>query len=102
MPQTIVAVEEEGECKESLEANLNSKRPSSNGSHHRLRLEVPASVRSNEVGYAEEVERSGENDGGQAVETRGVPGDLRLVDGEMRGDGAVETLFGEDLGVGSV
>jgi hypothetical protein len=58
---------------------------------------VPSGDWGREVRKAEEVEGSRENDGGQAVEARAVPGDLRFVDGEMRGDGAMEALFGEDL-----
>jgi hypothetical protein len=91
MPESIVAVVEKRERKEGLEAHLDRQRPRRHRRNHRLRLH-------GQVREAEQVERSGENDGGQAVEAGTVPGDLRLIDGEMRGDGALETLFGEDLG----
>jgi hypothetical protein len=58
---------------------------------------MPSGVWGSEVGKAEEIEGAGEDDGGQTVEARAVPGDLGLVDGQMRGDGAVEALLGEDL-----
>jgi hypothetical protein len=97
MPETVDAVVKERPSKEALNSDLDSHGPSSHSSHHALRLKVPSGVRGSEVGEAEEVEGSGEDNGGHTIQGRAVPCDLRLVDGEMRGDGAVEALFGEDL-----
>lgn len=63
---------------------------------HRGRLEVPAQQRGDEVCGAEEVEAAGEGAAGDAVRDGGVPGHLRLVDGQVRGDGPVQALRGED------
>lgn len=60
---------------------------------------MPPQQRANEVSEAEDVEGAGDGAAGDAVEAGEVPGDLGLVDGEVRGDGAVEALGGED-GVG--
>ena len=59
---------------------------------------MPSSVRGNQVGDTEEVEGAGECNSRDAVERRGVPGDLRLVDSQVGGDGAVDALLREDLG----
>jgi hypothetical protein len=98
MSKSVVAVVEERERKEGLETHLDCQRPRRDSRNHRLRLHVPSGDRGCEVSETKEVQRAGENDGGQTVEARAVPGDLRLVDGEMRGDGALEALFGENLG----
>lgn len=98
MSQSVQAMEEEGERKEGLESRLDSRRPSCNRCDHGLRLEVPSRVRRDEVGDAEEVERAGQGNTSDAVERRGDPGDLRLVDGQVGGDGAVDALLCEDLG----
>jgi hypothetical protein len=97
MPQAIEAVEEEREREESLDSKLDSCRPSCDSSDHGLCLHVPSSDWCGEVGETEEVQRARENDAGDTVKTGCVPGDLGLVDCEMRGDGALEALFGEDL-----
>lgn len=98
MPQAVKAMEEEWEGEESLQSHLHGRGPSSNCRHHRLRLEVPSSVRSDQVGDTEEIEGAREDDASDSVERRGVPGDLRPVDGQVGGDGAVDALFREDLG----
>jgi hypothetical protein len=98
MPQAVEAVEEEGESEESLQSDLDSRGPSSNCRHHGLCLKVPSSVRSDQVGDAEDIEGSGEDDASESVERRGVPGDLRSVDGQVGGDGAVDALFRKDFG----
>lgn len=61
---------------------------------------MPAEVRSDEVGGTEEVEAAGEEGACDAVQAGEVPCDLRSVDGEVRSDGALEALFGEDLVAG--
>lgn len=50
-----------------------------------------------EVAHGEEVQGAGEGDAGDAVERRGDPCDLGLVDGEVGGYGAVEALADEDF-----
>jgi hypothetical protein len=98
MPQSVEAMEEEWESEEALESKFNGCGPGGHGSDHGLRLEVPSGVRGGKVGEAKQVEGAREDNAGDTVKTRGVPGDLRLVDGKMRGDGALESLFGEDVG----
>ena len=58
---------------------------------------MPAEGRRCEVCEAEKVESAAEDDGCETVETRGVPGNLGLVDGKMRGDGTAEALLREYL-----
>ena len=57
---------------------------------------MPPEQRRDEIRDPEEVECAGQRDARDAVQARGDPGDLRLVDGEVGGDGAVEALLGED------
>lgn len=97
MPQSVQRVVEEREREEGLEASFCQEWPSSDGRDHRLCLEMPSERRSGEIYEAEEVERAAEGDGCETVETTAVPGDLRLVDGQVRGDGAEGALFCEDL-----
>lgn len=98
MPHTVEAVEEHGESEEALKRDLGRDRPSSDRRNHAGRLEMPSRVRRSEVGKTKEVQRAGKRDAGDAVERRGVPGDLRLVDGEVGRDGAVEALLYKDFG----
>jgi hypothetical protein len=58
---------------------------------------LSATGRCDQVQGAESVEGAGQGDAGHAVERRAVPGDLRLVDAEVRRDGAVQALLCEDL-----
>lgn len=97
MPQSIDAVVEERHREEGLQSHLHSNGPSSDSRHHRLRLKMPSKRRRSEVCETEEVERAGESDARYPIETRAVPSDLRAVDGEVGGDGALQTLFGEDF-----
>jgi len=97
MPHTVEAVEEEGECEESLESRLDSHWPSSNCRDHRLRLHMPSSVGGNQVCDTEEVEGAGQGDASNTVERRRNPGDLGPVDGKVGRDGAVDALLCEDL-----
>jgi hypothetical protein len=100
MPQAIEGVEGEGPADQELGGALHEHGHLGEGSGDHGALEVPAEVGSDEVGGAEGVEAAGEDAAGDAVEGGEVPGDLRAVDGEVRGDGAVETLFGEDSVLG--
>ena len=59
---------------------------------------MPSERGRNEVCDTEDVEGSGEHESADAVEATGIPGDLRAVDGQVRGDGALETLLCEDFG----
>jgi hypothetical protein len=59
---------------------------------------MPAEQRRDQVCGSEDVEAAGDHHAGNTVKGRGVPCDLRSVDGEMGRYGTVETLFGEDLG----
>jgi hypothetical protein len=97
MPQAVHAVEEEGHCNGEFGGGLGPQRPCGDRSDQGLALEVPSERRGCEVCDAEDVETTAEDDGGETVEAGGVPGDLRLVDGKMRGDGTTEALLGEDL-----
>ena len=58
---------------------------------------MQADVGSDEVKAAEGIEGAADDQAGDAVQRGEVPGDLRLVDGEMRSDGAVEALLCEDV-----
>lgn len=58
---------------------------------------MPPKQRAREVRGAEDVEAAAKDGAGDAVKAAEVPGYLGLVDGEVRGDGAVEALVGEDL-----
>ncbi len=60
---------------------------------------MPPKQGGGEVGGAEDVKTAAEDGAGYAVKGRCVPRHLRLVDGEMRGDGALAALGRED-GVG--
>ncbi len=57
---------------------------------------MPAQCGRGEVGDTEEIHGSREHDACDAVEGTGDPGYLRAVDGEVRGDGPVTALGGED------
>ena len=68
---------------------------------HTRALEMPSRERADEICGAEDVEPAGEDAGGDPVQPGAVPRYLRLVDREMWGDGALQTLGGEDrVGVG--
>ena len=58
---------------------------------------MPAEGGSSEICEAEEVQGAAEGDAGDAIQGRGVPCDLGFVDGEMRGDGALDSLLDEDF-----
>ena len=61
---------------------------------------MPAEDGRGQVADGEEVHGAGKGDTRDAVEGGADPGDLWAVDGEMRGDGAVAALGGEDRGAG--
>lgn len=99
MPQPIQRMKGKRQRKEKLRGKLQGKRPSRERCSHRRALQVPAGVRGDEVRGAEEVEGAAEDAAGDAVHDRRDPRYLPLVDAQVRRDGAVEALLGEDFGV---
>lgn len=97
MPDAVQRVEEEGECDGGLSGDLRNERPAGDGRDHGGSLKVPSEGGSGEVCEAEEVESTAQSDTGDTGEGREDPGDLGLVDGKMRGDGALLALLDENL-----
>lgn len=97
MPDTVQRVEEEGKGEEALKGKLSRCGPSRNSRNQRCRLEVPSSVRRKEVGESKQIQRAAESDASDSVQRRGVPGDLRPVDGQVGRNGASEALLAENL-----
>lgn len=99
MPQPIERVKRERKRQQVLGCDLGGDRPGRERRRHARALEVPAQRRRDQVGRAEDVETAAEHAARDAVERRGVPGDLGLVDAQVGSDGAGEALFGKDLGL---
>lgn len=59
---------------------------------------MPAEYGCDEVGSRESVEGSRDGGSRDSVQSAGVPGDLGTVDAQVRRDGALEALLGEDFG----
>lgn len=59
---------------------------------------MPTEQRGGKVCGCEKVEGARQSNAGDTVSTRSNPGDLGTVDGQVRGNGAVQALLGEDLG----
>ena len=95
--QAVEAVVGEREGGDKLGQDLKSSGPGSESSSKAARLEVPTKGRSDQVGETEGVESAVKSDAGDTVESGAVPGDLRLVDAQVRRDGAVQALLGQDL-----
>lgn len=101
MPDAIQPMirKREGRCE--LGRDLQGHGPRGERRRHAGRLQVPAEQRRDQVGGAEDVEAPAEDRARDPVQRRAVPGYLRLVDGEVRGDGPVQALLDEDVvGVG--
>lgn len=98
MADAIEAVEREGESNNVLGEELGSHGKGTEGSSDRGRLKVPSQQRSNEVSSSESVETARKNETGDTVGGRQVPGDLRAVDREVRGNRTVEPLLSQQLG----
>jgi len=98
MPQPIKTVEDERERQSGLEGDLCNDRQRREASHQRRAVPVPAHQRRHQIAKAEDVETAGQHAARNAVQRRRVPGDLRAVDGEVRGHGAGEPLLREDVG----
>lgn len=79
-----------------LDGHLGRQRQGSERGSQRRGFQVPAEEWRDQVADTEEVEGTGEDGARDAVQSRDVPGDLRLVDGEVRGDGPVEPLFDDE------
>lgn len=101
--QAVHAVESERESQGALDKNLGGDGKSSESGDQGGRFQVPPKQRSGKVGGREKVQASRQSNTGDTVETTGVPGNLRAIDGKVRGDGASQSLLLKDLGrVGSV
>jgi len=81
-----------------LRQHLQRSRPGRKRRGQRGALKVPARQRRDQVRGAEDVEETRQRAARDAVQRAAVPGYLRPVDAEVRGDGAVEALACEDLG----
>lgn len=105
MPQAVEAVVGKGESEKRLGGDLCGKGPGGKGSGDGLRLEVPAGERGDGVGGEEKVHAAREHRAGDTVQSRAIPGDLRLVDGQVGGNGAAQALLLQDnarFGLGEV
>lgn len=98
MAETVHAVVGERQGQSSLEGNLGRNRESTHGSDHGGRLQVPAEGGREQVCGGPQVEGTGHDDARDTVQRGADPAHLGLVDGQMGGDGAVETLLGENRG----
>ena len=80
-----------------LRRNLQRNRPCRKRSSHRGAREGESDKWADKVGEAEDIETTGHKRAGDTVESRGVPGYLRAVDGEVGGGWAVAALLDEDF-----
>lgn len=97
MSEAVQAVECEWQADEELGEELGGDGPCAKGSGDASALDVPTKGGGSQVCEAEEVKGTGKGNSSDTVQCRQVPGDLGLVDTEMRSDGAMKTLFGKDL-----
>lgn len=95
--QSVEAVVGEREASNELGEDLEGSGPGGESGSDRGALDVPAKGGGNQVGETKDVEGSGEGDAGDTVESGAVPGDLRTVDAQVRSNGAVQALLGQDL-----
>lgn len=99
----VHAVESKRESHGALDQDLGGDGKGSESGDQRRRLQVPPKQRGSQIGGREKVQASRQSNSGDTVETTSVPGDLRTIDGKMRGNGAVQPLLLKDLGrVGGV
>ena len=98
MPQAIKAVEDERKRQRSLESDLRDERQRRKAGHQRRAVPVPAQQRCHQIPEAKDVEAARQHAARDAVQCRRVPGDLRAVDGQVRGHRACEPLLREDVG----
>lgn len=97
MSNTVEAVICGEPSQRELERELGNRAHRSHRCDHRCCVEVPAEQGRDEVAEAEEIETAGQDRACDTVQGGADPGDLRLVDGEMRSDWSVETLLNELL-----
>lgn len=95
MPQSIERMVEERHGHSQFRGDLDPDWPCRYRRHDRRCFKVPSQRRCGQVCETEEVETTAQDHGGQTVQRGPVPGDLGLVDGEMRGDWTLEALLGE-------
>lgn len=94
----VQAVVGEGKGQGGLDGDLGGQGESTHGSNHGGGLEVPAEGGRGEVCGGPKVESAGEGETGDTVQGTADPADLGTVDGQVRSDGAVQALLGQDLG----
>ena len=101
MADAVESMERERQRDAELDQRLGRGAAAGNPLRQRRRLEVPAQQRRGQVRGPEDVDPARERAARDAVQRRQVPGHLRAVDGQVRADGSVEPLGGEDgVGVG--
>ena len=101
MPHPVQTVKGKRPRDQGLRHELDRQRQPAKRRCQRRALEVPAGEGRDQVGRAEDVQTAGEHRARDAVQDRGNPSDLALVDGEVGRDGAFEPLVFEDA-VGGV
>jgi len=97
MPDAIEGVESEWQGNRQLGGHLSRDGPGSERRRHACGSEVQADERGQQVAGAEDVERPSKGDACDTMQHGRVPGDLRLVDAQMRGGRAVAALGDEDF-----
>jgi len=98
MAETVHGVVGERKGQDGFESDLGGDGKSTHGGNHGGRLKVPAKSGREEISSSPQIERAGQDDAGDTVQGGSNPTDLGLVDSQMGGDRAVQTLLGEDLG----
>lgn len=98
VPHAVHAVVGERQSHDRLQKNLGGNGERTEGGGNRGRLQVPAEQGRSEVCSRPQVQGAGEGDARDAVQRTADPSDLGLVDGQVRGDGTVQALLGQDLG----
>lgn len=97
MSDAVEAVVRGEESKGKFERKLRGRAHCSHRGDHCCCIKVPAEQGRDKVAESKNVEASRQHRAGDAVQRGADPGDLRLVDGEMRSDGSAETLLDELL-----
>lgn len=97
MSQRVKPMEHKRPRDRRLRRNLQRNRPSRKRSSHRGAREGKSDKWADKVGEAEDVETAGHKRASNTVKSRGVPGYLRAVDGEVGRGWAVAALLDEDF-----
>lgn len=98
MSQAVQGVVDKWESHGALESGLGEERQCAERRGQRGGLEVPTEQGRGKVRGCEKVEAARQSNTGETVGSAANPGDLRLVDGKVGGNRAVQTLLGKDLG----